>query len=411
MSLEVQQFLEKKSFKDLQIEHGVYQSFSKDGTKFSLNYDMLESKDSDFLAQQCRGLILSHKDGLSYLDQAVTINGRINYDHVIPGETVVIARPMDRFFNAGQGAEANIDWSKPGIKIMEKLDGSCLILYYSIFSKSWHAATRSMPDADLIMDNGLFTFRTLFEKALSDSLNLTFDQFTSHLNPWLTYCFELTTPLNQIVCHYPNYSITLLAARNTCSGREFDIHNVDVYPETPRVKSYNFSSLQETVDWVSNQNPLEHEGVVIMDAHFNRIKVKNALYVAYSKTKDRLGASLRNCLELILAEKQDDIIGHLPPILADNLKIMEAAVRDAFNFYNAKYLEIQHELKKSNLCTAKDFALALKRHKIKWESPLFQMNAGKAAHMRDFVNNSRKDGTWNNSFLDKVLEIIEDFKK
>ena len=126
MKLLVQEFLETHSFKELQEQHGVYASFSKSARKFSLNYDQIEAKESDPLAQECRGLILALEFG--QFVQGIEINGRMNYDHITPGATRILAFPMRRFFNYGQGSAAQIDWSDKNLSILEKLDGTLVIV-------------------------------------------------------------------------------------------------------------------------------------------------------------------------------------------------------------------------------------------------------------------------------------------
>src|SRR6516164_7074104 len=129
----VQKFLETHSFGDLAKEHGVYASFSKSGHKWSLNYDQIEAKESDPLSQETRGLILAAEDGKSFLSQAVMLNGKLSYDHIIPGKTKILAFPMKRFFNYGQGCAVNIDWSDPNLAVLEKLDGTLCIVYFDPF--------------------------------------------------------------------------------------------------------------------------------------------------------------------------------------------------------------------------------------------------------------------------------------
>jgi hypothetical protein len=87
----VQEFLKNHTFKELQEQHGVYASFCKNGRKFSLNYDQIESVNSDILSQQCRGLILSNLNDISYLDQAININNKLDYSNICPEETKIIA--------------------------------------------------------------------------------------------------------------------------------------------------------------------------------------------------------------------------------------------------------------------------------------------------------------------------------
>src|SRR5271170_4102940 len=98
----VQEFLRTRTFGDLIREHGVYASVSKSGHKFSLNYDQIEAKETDPLAQECRGLILAPVDGKPLYCE-ITSDGKHHYEDIGPGETTILAYPMKRFFNHGQG--------------------------------------------------------------------------------------------------------------------------------------------------------------------------------------------------------------------------------------------------------------------------------------------------------------------
>lgn len=407
----VQEYLETHSFADLAKDHGVYASFSKSGHKWSLNYDQIEAKEADPLAQECRGLILACEDGRVLRPE---VNGlQLPADNVIPGKTKILAYPMKRFFNHGQGSAADINWSDPYLAVMEKLDGTLCIVYYDSFIDKWCVATRAVPEADLIMDNGIFTFRTLFEKAFKETTNISFDDFSKKLDKDFTYCFELTTPYNRIVVYYPQCKITLLAVRSMLTYYEVDIKSQILQgclDGVPLVHMYTFTSVNELVDWVSTLNPMEHEGVVVRDSHFNRIKVKNALYVAYNKARDVLGTSERNCLEIILAEKDDDVIPFLPEEIVNNLIKIKDQLQIIIKEHDKSYLEIKSEADAKNLGDKKTFAILLMekaKEKNLWTAPFFQMFAGKTVNMKDFIQQNKKDGTWSNSFLDKLLEMCK----
>lgn len=406
MSLLVQTFLETHTFKELQEQHGVYASFSKSGHKFSLNYDQIEARESDPLSQECRGLVLAAEDGKSFTSQAQQVNGRDNYDHVSPGKTKILAYPMKRFFNHGQGSAAEINWSDPKLAVLEKLDGTLCIVYYDPFTDKWCVATRSVPEADLLMDNGLFTFRTLFEKALYDTTGgLPFDQFAALLDKNYTYCFELTTPYNRIVVAYPDNRITMLAARKMSSLKEVDPREVQI-TGIPVVQAHTYTGVQELVDWVSSLNPMEHEGVVIRDGDFNRRKLKNAAYVAYNKVRDALATSPRNMVELILTEKDDDVVPMLPEEIVKNLQVIKVGVQKTIKEHDAAYLAAKAQADSIMPGDKKTFAILVTKNKALWTAPFFQMWDGKASNMKDFIMKSRtSDGTWGNSFLDKMLEL------
>lgn len=398
MKLLVQEFLETHSFKELQEQHGVYCSLSKSGHKWSLNYDQLEAKESDPLAQECRGLILARKDG------SVIPSPK---DDVVPGETTILAYPMKRFFNYGQGSAAQVNWSDKNLAVLEKLDGTLCIVYYDGFTKKWCVATRSVSEADLLMDNGLFTFRTLFEKAVEDTLGHTFDQLCAELYEEFTYCFELTTPYNRIVVAYPNNGITLLAVRSLWTMQEVDPKDHRLQAEVPVVQAHTYTSMDELVTWVSSLNPMEHEGVVVRDSKFNRIKVKNAAYVAYNKVRDCLATSERNCLELILSEKDDDVVPFLPEEIVKNLQKIKSGVQLVIKQHDEQYQQARAEADAKAPGDKKTFAILVTSNKELWSAPFFHMWDGKSANMKDFFAKTRKDGTWPNGMLDKVLELAK----
>lgn len=415
----VQKYLETHTFGELARDHGVYASFSKSGHKFSLNYDQIEAKEADPLAQECRGLVLSAENGQPF-PASTGPDGKLNRDGVSPGKTRILAYPMKRFFNHGQGSAANINWSDPKLAVLEKLDGTLCIVYFDPFTNQWCVATRSVPEADLIMDNGIFTFRTLFEKALLETSGLSFAEYTAKLDHEITYCFELTTPYNRIVVAYPNCGVTLLAAREVLhevdqyglkcvSLEELDISDVETYG-VPRVQAHTYTSVQDLVDWVSSLNPMEHEGVVVRDGNFNRIKVKNAAYVAYNKVRDALATSPRNMVELILTEKDDDVIPMLPEEIVKNLIMIKAGLQAALKLHDEAYLAAKAEADATNPGDKKTFAILVTKNKELWSAPFFQMFDGKAQNMRDFIAKNRKDGTWGNSFLDKLLELSKNSK-
>jgi hypothetical protein len=416
----VQQFLLNHTFGQLDEVHGVEISVdSRNGHKFSLNYNQIRSIDSDPLAQQCRGLILSN--GSSLFPQARMKNGRKNYDHICPGSTQVLAHPMNRFFNAGQGCAAPINWSDPQLKVFEKLDGTLCIVHFDQIIHEWHVATRSVPEADIPLECQLYTFRTLFEKALAFTAGgTTFQELCKILNPHNTYCFELTTPYNRVVVDYKESTIALLAVRDKFTGIELLPENEACTKYVPVVGSYNIADLQAAMDYVNSRSPMDHEGIVVRDSKWNRQKVKNPGYVAYSKARDSLSSSPRGILELILNEKDDDVMPYMPEDIQANIKKMKAKVSSLMSNFEQdfKNVLITTAFRRENDPAAQDwpeqklFALTVKDAKI-WSPPCFKIFSGKCTNLQDYIKKARfvnsegvVEGTWSNSFLDSVLEQI-----
>lgn len=414
--LKVQEFLETHSFKELQEKHGVYASFSKSGQKFSLNYDQISVVDSDLLSQDCRGLILSCENGNSLLSQTVMVNGKLSYDNIIPGKTKILAFGMKRFFNYGQ-PQASIDWNDPDLSVQTKMDGTLIFNYYDPFINSWCCATRSVSEADLLMDNGLFTFRTLFEKALFATCGKTFDEFTKGLNKNITYCFELVGPLNQIVVKYSEHKVILLAARRLYG--DFDeinmshLHSNKLTADgicrvngVPLVHTHAHTCVNDLLKWINTLNPSEQEGVVVCDSKFNRIKIKSDAYVLAHKMRDSLAASPRNIMECILLEKDDDIVPLLPEEIKNNLFKMKDGLKKVIKFYDDNYAKLKSKADSLLPNDKKTFAILITKDKDAWNAPYFEMYDGKVNNMKDFIARNNKNG-FSSSLLDKLIKLSE----
>ena len=403
----VREYLKTKSLEDLEREHGVKARVHE--YKFSLNYDHIESREDDLLAQQCRGLILRPTKIQELIDLTRPI-----------GDTVILARSFDRFFNYGQSAAAEVDFNHPATSFYEKMDGTLCIVYYDDVKNEWHVATRSLPEANLPVDgSGEYTFRTLFEKALEETVGKDFESWTSaQLFRDTTYMFELTSPANRIVVEYEGHSITLLAARKTATGKELRPAFVQAQVKTPTAERYRFGSVSELVDFVSSRDPIKHEGIVVCDQHFRRIKIKNAGYLALNKVRDSVLKSPRGLVELLLLEKLDDALPLFPDHVVDRAHKLQASFRDLVANYRDVYEACLAEVaawnesrgwihEKGSKEHRKMFALAVQARKG-WMAPMMEQYQGRVSGLVDWIQSKRHvDGGWSNSFLDTVLQHLE----
>ncbi len=413
----VQDYLLTHSLGQLAKEHGVYCGFAKEPYKWACNYDMIEARDDDPIAQECRGLILTTPDGKLF--EPKEINGRRNFDHIVPGETRVMGMGFRRFFNEGQGSAAPVNFSDPFTQVQTKHDGTLISAHFDFHRSKWCASTRSVPEADLPLDNfGDFTFRTLFDKAFRETMGVEFVDYAENcLDQGTTYMFELTTPYNRIVCQYNDFRITLLGARDLRTMNEIDIHRGATWggtpwsgymclPDLPRVKTYSLDTPANIIKWVAELNPLDEqgEGVVVVDKHFNRVKIKNPKHGLLSRTKDKLGSSIRNCLELALSGKEDDFISVLPPEIVQRVLECKEGVRLLIRKTDDAYGRIVEGL--GAMTSQKDFALAVQSSGC-WQTPLFKRHAGKVNSTREFIDQAKKDGEWSSGFLDTLLQLID----
>jgi hypothetical protein len=360
----VQNYLRSgKTLEDLQIEHGVYSNEKND--KVGFNYDQIEAKESDPLACQCRGLIL-RKD---------------IWD--------IVACPMFRFFNMEQtGCAAEIDWESAAYE--EKLDGSCIIVYWDSVVNKWMCATRGRVEADGGIDGGDLTFAMLVDHTCNKMRNDTTNKYSLQdlmdvISSWrhdaglYTFVFELTSPLNRIVCKYNEEFLTLIAVR----------HNITLQEEDPKEwcrfgqfniqtpKLYSFNNINHMVSVIREWNPEDHEGVVVKDKSFNRIKVKNPSYLAYNYLRTSLSTSLRGCIEVILLGTDDDVVPMMPKMIGDRILKLKPLVQQVLEITQKDYDELKH------IENMKEFAL--EAQKKLWPAALFSLKRGKTPNLKTFA--------------------------
>jgi hypothetical protein len=395
--LSVQDYLLSHTLDELAREHGVYARFSsKNSFKFSLNYDQLEARDADPISQDCRGLVLrvDNDDPMDMWDPTIKVT------HLTVGPTTIIGWPMRRFFNYGQGAAALVNFDSADTRFFEKLDGTLCIVYWDRDLRQWSVATRSVPDADLPMDGfGIQTFTMLFWKAFALSGGNKEALFKGN-----TYCFELCTPDNQVVVRYTDYKVFLLAVRFNMDGQESLASSFEATINIPAAPSFRFGSVAEMVDFVSSRDPSSHEGIVVCDKDYNRVKVKNPGYLALNKIKDSVAKSPRAALEIVLLGKEDDVMPLVAPHIQEIILGLKDNVRDLIVVLDEAYLRLHDPDRKT-------FALAVQAEGI-WLAPMMIRWSGKASSTRDWIQGQRtKSGSWSDGFLDALLGMCKEQAK
>ena len=217
-------------------------------------YNQIESPFGERIVQECRGIILDESDGWR-----------------------VVSRAFDKFFNAGEGHAAEIDWSTA--RVQEKLDGSLCTLFH--YADDWHVATSGTPDASGRIGPLERDFASLFWEAYHS----TAESLLPGVRDFCFY-FELTSPHNRVVVPHTETRLTLLGARHLEGGIEIgpDVASVMLY-DFPYVREFPLSGSESVAASFATMSPLKQEGYVICDATFNRIKVKHPGYVALHHAK------------------------------------------------------------------------------------------------------------------------------
>lgn len=217
----------------------------------------------------------------------------------------VMSLAFKKFFNLGESNADKIDMDTACV--LEKLDGTLIQLYWDWVDGKWYAGTTGTANGEGNVNNKLGrTFNDLFfdtiKKYPSFDINL--------LDREYCFVFELTTPYNIVVKPHSESSVTLLTVRNLETLKEMPRKKVVAlggFLKIPVVKSYDLNS-KETSDILKTfeDMPWTEEGYVMVDAKFNRVKIKNPAYLAMHYLKGKTAE--HNILTIIKANEIEEFI-------------------------------------------------------------------------------------------------------
>jgi len=352
--LEIQKYLlqhgEEKSFAHFRDDLHLMVKEAADGRRVLFKYNMIDSPLGNPLCQEARGLILDRGDNWK-----------------------VISWPFRKFFNLGEGHAAPIDLATA--RVLEKVDGTCITLYF--WEGKWRLQTLGMLDGDGDVNNVFppTTFAELFYRVLGLCPDCG---LSAVLDPKLSYTFELATPYNRIVTRYEKERIVLLSIRdmetlNELTSDPFMSHYHKILciapiVELPRYHLIALTSLAEVAD-LAAALPQMDEGYVVVDANFNRVKVKNPSYLALLHLKESSSSSVKALVQLVLTNEGSEFLAYFPEFqeqydrisaAVDSLKGRLQEVWEA-----TKHIEVQ-----------KDFALAVMASKVPFTGVLFNLRKG-----------------------------------
>lgn len=271
---------------------------------YIFNYNMVKSDFTNPVVCQSRGLILRVTDLPDYPELGVLPETRVD----------VCCWPFDKFFNIGETQAAVVDWATA--KIQEKIDGSIIKLWYDDVDLMWRVSTNGVIDAnecDLQLSSvNAKSFGQLFMSVAKTKLAEA--SVRDLLNKNLTYIFELTSPFNRVVVPYENTEASLIGIRDNRTGEERDPAADKLvtqgYFRTPKL--YSFNSQDEMLKTCETL-PHTEEGYVVVDANYNRVKVKGLAYLRLHRLKDANGRfSNKRVFEIVKAGEEAEILAYFP---------------------------------------------------------------------------------------------------
>lgn len=270
----------------------------------------------------------------------------------------LVAQPFVRFFNLGEGGPEDVkrfDWND--FRCWTKEDGSLSIVYH--YAGEWHSNTSGSFGLGPISSRDSRSWRQVVREVAD------FDW--DRLDKGVTYIFELCTPWNKIIRHYPVPRMVMLGAYvgpEEC-GPERTAELASLAGAT-MVESHGFHSMAEIEEFLAKKekDDATFEGVVVRDRSGLRYKVKSRTYLslAHMYGNGDLGLPKR-ILPFVLAGETSEVLSYFPE-LKDQVAEVKAKV-DAEYGKLLKTWADTHDIEDQ-----KEFALAI-RPRTKFTGLLF----------------------------------------
>jgi len=342
--LKVQSYLDEQgchpdfALTHLEAEHGV--KSLRVGNLVAVNYGMCETVTD--LANECRGLVLEY------------------------GTWDVVAFSFKRFFNSHQGHAAEIDWSTA--KALEKVDGTLITFYH--YDGHWRFSTRGVPDASGEVPAQTGEHFRFYIEGLLYAEGLSVDDLCAGLPEHYCVVCEYVGPYNRIITDYREENLYLLAMTDRDVCEDVEPPETWRWPFSWPVEIRRVGSLEAVMEMTRDLDTLD-EGFVVVDAGYNRIKVKAESYRSIARLinagKER---TEKHYAAIVLSGRGDEIKQHFPE-LAEKIDEHNEALADAIG--EATHLWIwNHEIP-----DRKVFAMLVKHAKLSaW---LFMRYGGKTA--------------------------------
>lgn len=206
---------------------------------------------------------------------------------------------IPKFFNAGEPEAATpwIEWKN--CEAVEKIDGSLIKVWN--WRGTWHVSTNGSIAADHCCAPSGKTYLELVEEIVP------IEDLVFSLDPRYCYWFELVGPENRIVVPYKDAALYYLGCRNMVNLEESRM-----VPKLPAIVKYperrKATSLNEIIAAVAQWQTIEHEGFVVVDSRWNRIKVKSEAYVAAHHARQNGILTTESIVEMWQNDSLDDYL-------------------------------------------------------------------------------------------------------
>lgn len=271
-----------------------------------LKYSQIDSDFNEQICRECRGLVID----LHTLDP--------------------VALSFYKFFNVQETFADRIYWKD--CKVLEKVDGSKMMVWYNTYENKWQISTSSQLDAYKARVNDFdFTFGDIFDRALLGYLFPNYVSLFEYLDKNLCYTFELVSPESRIVIPYKKPDLYFIGLRDRLTFEEIDPSSNELSKFLKTPKQYPFQNLKDCLNKAEHMG-YDEEGFVVVDKYWKRIKIKSPAYVAAHYLRNNGVNSRSRILEIIENNEQSEFLGLFPEYT------------ELFNEIEIKYKEMQNKI-------------------------------------------------------------------
>ena len=338
--LKLLEFIQKNPDWEEQLSNEPYLIKIKRSEGYIMFYYAVEADFHLDVVKECRGIILDETDGYK-----------------------PVCVPFFKFGNYEDSYADDIDWSTA--RVQEKIDGSLIKLW--CHKGIWRVSTNKTINAENARTNSdEDTFMNIFHEAWAR----TGKQF-SELNPDYTYMFELVSPQTRVVIPYSETKLYHTGTRNNITLQEL---NIDIGIEKP--EEFSIATIEACIEAAKNLDKY-HEGFVVVDSRWRRVKVKSPIYVSIHHLLNNI-VSEKRIMEIVLTGEDAEVTVYFPEY-TDTFNSMRERI-DRFIAYNEQEVET---ILSAEYATQKELAEYVT--KTICPSCLFFVIKGKSRSVKEFV--------------------------
>lgn len=345
--LRLQKFIiENENWRELLIAAPYFVNITEDGDYLIFTYNQLYSDFHNPIVKECRGVIL-RKD---------------NYK--------AVCVPFFKFGNYGEDYVDLIDWETATVE--EKIDGSLIKFWYD--DNTWHISTNgtiNAYNAPLANDVKYNNFGELVEAAMPISM----DEFDRIADRTFTYMFELVSPYNRVVVPYKETKLYFIGLRSNQTLFEQSIFVSEFSKMFTTPKIYPLHTLKDCID-SAQELPFDDEGYVVVDAQFNRNKIKSPAWIAVHHMSNNGVINKKRIVDLIKTGEDGEFLNYFPEYTNDFREIQDK-MDEWINSHEPEYRQLKSTIAK--IICAKD------NPKLWWST----LNC--AGSMKSFLYNQRSE--------------------